>query len=81
MTTEYSSYTGLRGTHEEKLLKIKAMTNDELLRSYTLSCRSGEIEINLAGESDFEQFSLKNELERRLRRIGFLRVKLQEDGA
>lgn len=72
MATQYTSYTGLGGTREERLLKIKAMTNDELLRSYTLSCRSGEIEISLAGEHDFDQFTLKKELEGRLRRTGFL---------
>lgn len=73
MTTEYTSYSGLFGTREEKLSKIKAMTNAEILRYYTLSCRSGEIEVNLAGEWDFDQFALKKELEDRLRRAGFLR--------
>lgn len=72
---ESTSYSGLFGTREEKLSKIKAMGNDELLRHYELSCRSGEIEISLAGESDFDQFALKNELEDRLRRVGFLRAK------
>lgn len=67
-----SSYTGLVGSREERLNWIRGMANEELLRSYTQSCRSGEIEIHLAGENDFNQHALKTELESRLMAIGFL---------
>ena len=66
------SYTGLPGTREDKLVLIKTMPNEELFIYYTLSCRSGEIEINLAGEHDFEQHALKEEFVERLRKAGFL---------
>lgn len=64
-----TSYTGLGGSRAEKLSRIEAMGHNELLRFYALSCRSGEIAINLDSEWDFEQSALKVELEDRLRRI------------
>ena len=70
---EQSSYSGLFGSREEKFKRIKEMNNQEIFHAYTLSCRSGEIEINLSQEHDFDQFALKAEVVRRLNAVSFFK--------